>query len=51
MKKKNSHVRRTGALARLRTAKFSEKKDRTEEQWQQRKEREIAVLEKRTNSL
>ena len=51
MKKKNSHVRRTSALARLRSAKFFEKKDRTEDQWQQRKEREISVLEKRTNAL
>lgn len=51
MKKKNSHVRRTGALERLRASTFFEKNDRSQEHWQQRKEREIVVLEKRTNAL
>lgn len=40
-------VRRLGALERLRSSVFFEKGTRTEEAWQDRKNREISILEKR----
>lgn len=39
--------RRKVALSNLRASKFFEKGNRTKEDWQARKEAEIAVLEKR----
>jgi len=37
--------RREGALERLIESKFFEKKGRTEQQWQKRKDKEIDILE------
>ena len=37
--------RREGALERLTESKFFEKKGRTEQQWQKRKDKEIEILE------
>jgi hypothetical protein len=47
--KKNLNARRAGALQRLKDSVFFEKKGRTQESWQDRKEREIDTLEKRLN--
>lgn len=52
---KNSHGRRTGALERLRAAKFTEKTDqsgkpRDPETWRARVDQEIATLESRLGS-
>ena len=47
--KKNKAVRRQGALDRLKKVKFTEKGDRTQEEWQKRVDAEIETLEKRLN--
>lgn len=39
--------RQIGALERLKNSKFFAKGNRTEDQWQTRKDREIEILEKR----
>lgn len=49
---KNSHGRRTGALTRLKAAKFTPKTlknghERTQEEWQARVAAEISTLEAR----
>lgn len=45
--KKNQDARRHAALERLKESKFFEKGNRTVEQWQVRKDREIEILEKK----
>jgi len=42
-----TRTRQIGALERLKNSTFFAKGNRTEEQWQTRKDREIEILEKR----
>lgn len=46
-RKDNVNARRKVALNNLEKSKFFPKKDRTPEQWTERKEREIATLKQR----
>tara|TARA_R110002167_G_scaffold76184_1_gene212277 strand:- start:87 stop:257 length:171 start_codon:yes stop_codon:yes gene_type:complete len=49
--RKNLNTRRQGALERLQASKFTPKtikgKERSEEKWTEKKEEQIAILEKR----
>ena len=47
--KKNRKVRQQGALDRLKKAVFTEKGDRTQEEWQKKVDADIETLEKRLN--
>jgi len=47
-RKNNEKGRRLVALQNLKNAKFFEKGERTEEQWRERRDREIETLELRT---
>lgn len=49
MKKRNVSRRRQVALQSLENAKFSPKGDRTEDQWEARRQSEIKILKKRLN--
>lgn len=48
MRKKNIRNRRLKALENLRTQKFFPKGERTEEQWEARRQAHIKILEERT---
>ena len=53
--KKNAYNRRSGALQRLKESVFHEKVNtkgipRTQEEWQDRKDKEIEILERRLNA-
>ena len=46
-RKKNARGRRMVALENLKSAKFFPKGDRTEEKWEENRQQQIGVLEKR----
>tara|TARA_S200000501_G_scaffold326762_1_gene325526 strand:- start:409 stop:588 length:180 start_codon:yes stop_codon:yes gene_type:complete len=49
--KRRMDQRRLGALARLKKAKYTEKKGRTREEWEANRQEQIDILEDRTRSL
>tara|TARA_Y100000004_G_scaffold124527_1_gene140007 strand:+ start:365 stop:526 length:162 start_codon:yes stop_codon:yes gene_type:complete len=46
-RKKNERGRRMVALENLKTAKFFPKGDRTEEKWEEKRQQQIEILEKK----
>ena len=49
--KRKMDQRRLGALARLKTAKYTEKEGRTRDEWEANRQEQINILEERTRSL